>query len=48
MDYRGFYNYYKESSKELENNQIEKSDLDAISDDVNLIKNFFGNILKKV
>jgi hypothetical protein len=42
------YNYYKKSSKDLENNQIEKSDLEAISDDVNLIKNFFEKILKKV
>ena len=33
--------YYQESLKELENKQIEKSDLDAISDDVNLVKNFF-------
>ena len=37
--------YYQESLKELENKQIEKSDLDAISDDVNLVKNFFGKTI---
>lgn len=40
--------YYQESLKELENKQIEKSDLDAISDDVNLVKNFFGKTIKEV
>ena len=35
-------NYYQQSLKDLENNQIEKSDLDSISEDVNLVKNFFG------
>ena len=37
----------KLSLKELENKQIEKSDLDAISEDVNLIKNFFEKTIKK-
>ena len=40
-------NYYQQSLKELENKQIEKSDLDAISEDVNLIKNFFEKTIKK-
>jgi hypothetical protein len=42
------HNYYQESLKELENNQIEKSDLDVISDDVNLVKNFFEKMIKEV
>ena len=38
--------YYQESLKELENKQIEKSDFDTNSADVNLVKNFFGKMIK--
>ena len=39
--------YYQESLKELENKQIEKSDLDAIAEDVNLVKNFFKKTIQE-
>ena len=37
----------KLSLKELENKQIEKSDLDAIAEDVNLVKNFFKKTIQE-
>ena len=37
----------KLSVKELENKQIEKSDLDAIAEDVNLVKNFFKKTIQE-